>query len=110
MDDGKYFKIKAGLYASVGLLFVFAATSACAADEANRLGQPSGVAQYFPQPERIHYDGHCFTIDVHDVFIRSAEFHYFRTPHALWRDRFQKIQDAVTAARMLNSTRSTVYN
>jgi len=58
-------------------------------------GQASvGVEKKFPQPQVIHYDGHCLTIDGKDTFIRSAEFHYFRTPPELWRDRFQKIKDA----------------
>ncbi len=94
MNDAKRFKIKAGLFAGIGLSMVFAATSACTADKANGLNRPSGVAQYLPHPERIRYDGHCFTIEGQDVFIRSAEFQYFRTPRALWRDRFQKIKDA----------------
>ncbi|HEY8901619.1 MAG TPA: beta-galactosidase [Chthoniobacterales bacterium] len=51
-------------------------------------------AKHFPNPDRIRYDSHCFTIDGKDTFIRSAEFHYFRTPRELWRDRFQKIKDA----------------
>jgi len=52
------------------------------------------TTKHFPKPDRIRYDGHCLTIDGKDVFIRSAEFHYFRTPRELWRDRFQKIKDA----------------
>jgi len=48
----------------------------------------------FPNPERIRYDGHCLTIEGEDTFIRSAAFHYFRTPRELWRDRFRKIKDA----------------
>ena len=55
---------------------------------------PSGTTKHFPKPDRIRYDGQCLTIDGKDVFIRSAEFHYFRTPPELWRDRFQKIKDA----------------
>ena len=55
---------------------------------------PSSTTKHFPKPDRIRYDGHCLTIDGKDVFIRSAEFHYFRTPPELWRDRFQKIKDA----------------
>ena len=47
-----------------------------------------------PAAQVIHYDGHCLTINGNDTFIRSAEFHYFRTPPELWRDRFQKIKDA----------------
>jgi len=55
---------------------------------------PSSPPKHFPHPDRIRYDGHCLTIDGKDMFIRSAEFHYFRTPPELWRDRFQKIKDA----------------
>jgi hypothetical protein len=55
---------------------------------------PVGVEKQFPQPQVIHYDGYCLTIDGKDTFIRSAEFHYFRTPRELWRDRFQKIKEA----------------
>jgi hypothetical protein len=55
---------------------------------------PSSPTKHFPKPDRIRYDGHCFTIDGQDTFIRSAGFHYFRTPRELWRDRFQKIKDA----------------
>jgi hypothetical protein len=55
---------------------------------------PSITTKRFPKPDRIRYDGHCFTIDGQDTFIRSAAFHYFRTPRELWRDRFQKIKDA----------------
>ncbi len=55
---------------------------------------PSSPTKHFPKPGRIRYDGHCFTIDGQDTFIRSAEFHYFRTPRELWRDRFQKIKEA----------------
>jgi hypothetical protein len=62
---------------------------------ASLLAQPSSTpTKHFPKPDRIRYDGHCFTIDGQDTFIRSAEFHYFRTPRELWRDRFQKIKDA----------------
>jgi hypothetical protein len=57
------------------------------------LGQTAS-AKDFPKPDRIRYDGHCLTIDGTDTFIRSAAFHYFRTPRALWRDRFQKIKEA----------------
>jgi len=52
------------------------------------------VKKQFPQPGVIRYDGHCLTINGKDTFIRSAAFHYFRTPRELWRDRFQKIKDA----------------
>ena len=55
---------------------------------------PAPGEKRFPYPQVIHYDGHCLTIEGKDVFIRSAAFHYFRTPRELWRDRFQKIKDA----------------
>lgn len=55
---------------------------------------PVGIGKQFPQPRIIHYDGQCLTIDGRDTFIRSAEFHYFRTPRELWHDRFQKIKEA----------------
>lgn len=55
---------------------------------------PVGVEKQFSKPQVIHYDGHCLTINGKDTFIRSAAFHYFRTPRELWRDRFQKIKDA----------------
>jgi hypothetical protein len=55
---------------------------------------PGGVGKHFPEPDRIRYDGHCLTIDGRDTFVRSAEFHYFRTPRELWRDRFRKIKEA----------------
>jgi len=55
---------------------------------------PSSTVKHFAKPDRIRYDGHCLTIDGKNVFIRSAEFHYFRTPPELWRDRFQKIKEA----------------
>jgi len=48
----------------------------------------------FAQPDRIHYDRQCLTIDGQDVFIYSGAFHYFRCPKELWRDRFQKIKAA----------------
>ncbi len=55
---------------------------------------PAGVAKHFAHPDRVRYDGQCLAIDGKDVFIRSAEFHYFRVPRELWRDRFQKIKEA----------------
>lgn len=48
----------------------------------------------FHHPERVHYDGDCFTIEGEDIFILSAAFHYFRCPQELWRDRFTKIKEA----------------
>ena len=50
------------------------------------------VEKQFPRPQVIRYDGHCLTINGKDTFIRSAAFHYFRTPRELWRDRFRKIK------------------
>jgi len=50
--------------------------------------------KHFAHPDRIRYDGQCLTIDGQDTFIFSGAFHYFRTPKALWRERFQKIKDA----------------
>jgi hypothetical protein len=52
------------------------------------------TTKHFPEPQVIHYDSHCLTIDGRDIFVRSAEFHYFRTPRELWHDRFQKIKEA----------------
>ena len=48
----------------------------------------------FSHPDRIRYDGHCFTIDGKDVFLFSGAFHYFRCPRELWRDRFRMIKAA----------------
>ena len=61
---------------------------------ASSLQTASGATIQFSHPEVIHYDGHCLTINGKDTLIRSAAFHYFRTPRELWRDRFQKIKDA----------------
>jgi len=62
---------------------------------ASPLAQASSTAtKQFPHPDRIRYDGDCLTVDGKDIFVSSAAFHYFRTPRALWRDRFQKIKDA----------------
>ena len=52
------------------------------------------AAPAFPSPDRIRFDGQCFTIEGKDQFIFSAAFHYFRCPKELWRDRFQKIKAA----------------
>jgi hypothetical protein len=65
---------------------VFAATFSTARAETS--------SPLFPHPDRIRYDGHCFTIDDQDTFIHSAAFHYFRVPRELWRDRFEKIKAA----------------
>lgn len=67
---------------------VCAATAVVAGENSHAAKKP------FPKPERIRYDGHCLTIEGTDTFIRSAAFHYFRTPRGLWRDRFQKIKHA----------------
>jgi hypothetical protein len=48
----------------------------------------------FSHPDRVRYDGHCFTIDGKAVFLFSGAFHYFRCPRELWRERFQRIKDA----------------
>jgi len=50
--------------------------------------------KYFPYPNKIKYDGACLYIEGKETFIYSAAFHYFRTPKALWRDRFAKIKAA----------------
>lgn len=50
--------------------------------------------KYFPYPDRIKYDGACLYIDGKETFIYGAAFPYFRTPKALWRDRFAKIKAA----------------
>ena len=73
------------------LLACLAISMGCASLLAQTSSSPT---KHFPKPDRIRYDGHCVTIDGQDTFIRSAEFHYFRTPRELWRDRFQKIKDA----------------
>jgi hypothetical protein len=51
-------------------------------------------AKVFPDPDRIRYDGQCFTIDGADLFIFSGAFHYFRCPKPLWRERFQRMKEA----------------
>ena len=48
----------------------------------------------FSHPERIRYDGQCFTIEGKDTFVYSGAFHYFRCPKAQWAERLQKIKDA----------------
>lgn len=58
----------------------------------------AGMAQEgpvrFSHPDRIRYDGQCFTIEGKDTFLYSGAFHYFRCPRALWPDRFRKIKEA----------------
>jgi hypothetical protein len=58
------------------------------------VAQEKAAPPVFPHPDRIRFDGQCFTIDGQDQFIFSAAFHYFRCPKDLWRDRFQKIKAA----------------
>ena len=48
----------------------------------------------FSHPDRIRFDGHCFTIDGNDTFVFSGAFHYFRCPEALWPERFRRIKEA----------------
>jgi hypothetical protein len=48
----------------------------------------------FSHPDRVRFDGHCFTIDGKDTFIYSGAFHYFRCPPELWRARFKRIKEA----------------
>ena len=64
-------------------------------DSASLMAQtPAETSKQFSHPDRISYDGQCLTIDGRDTFVRSAEFHYFRVPRELWRDRFEKIKEA----------------
>jgi hypothetical protein len=48
----------------------------------------------FSHPNRVRYDGHCFTIDGKDLVLFSGAFHYFRCPKELWRERFRRIKEA----------------
>lgn len=52
------------------------------------------AAPRFAHPDRVRYDGQCFTIEGKDVFLYGGAFHYFRCPKAEWRARFQRIKDA----------------
>ena len=54
----------------------------------------TGTGPKFSHPERIRYDGHCFTIEGKDTFLFSGAFHYFRCPKELWRERFKAIKAA----------------
>jgi len=55
----------------------------------------AAVAQpTFPHPDRIRYDGQCFTIEGKDTFVFSGAFHYFRCPKELWAERFRRIKEA----------------
>jgi hypothetical protein len=58
------------------------------------LSRPAAAQRVFPHPDRIRYDGQCFTIEGKDTFIFSGAFHYFRCPKELWNDRFDKIKAA----------------
>ena len=58
------------------------------------LAAQSLPAKQFAHPDRVRYDGDCFTIEGEDIFVLSAAFHYFRVPEELWRDRFRKIKEA----------------
>jgi Glycosyl hydrolases family 35/Beta-galactosidase, domain 2 len=51
-------------------------------------------SELFPNPNIIHYDSHCFTINGMDAFIYSACFHYARCSQELWRDRLEKLKTA----------------
>ena len=75
-------RLLASLALSMSCASVFAQTSS------------DSPAPRFTHPERIRYDGQCLTLEGKDFFLSSAAFHYYRTPQALWRDRFQKIKDA----------------
>src|SRR4051794_21479082 len=57
---------------------------------------PSAAADLpaFAHPDRIRFDGQCFTINGQDTLVYSGAFHYFRCPKPLWRDRFGKIKEA----------------
>jgi len=48
----------------------------------------------FSHPDRIRYDGQCFTIEGKDLYLFSGAFHYFRCPKGEWRERFEKIKEA----------------
>jgi glycosyl hydrolase family 35/beta-galactosidase-like protein len=54
----------------------------------------AAAAPTFLHPDRVRYDGQCFTLNGKDVFLYSGAFHYFRCPKALWRDRFRRIRNA----------------
>ena len=66
------------------LVMAMAMTTACADDQPVK----------FSHPDRVRYDGQCFTIEGKDTFIFSGAFHYFRCPKPLWRERFRKIKEA----------------
>ncbi len=58
------------------------------------LASISAAQPKFSHPNRIRYDGQCFTIEGKDTFIFSGAFHYFRCPKELWRARFKSIKEA----------------
>src|ERR1700722_937700 len=80
---------RAVLVLSTVFTSIVTSTSVPAADTA-----PVSPPKVFSHPDRIHYDGHCLTIDGKDVVIFSGAFHYFRCPKELWADRFEKIKEA----------------
>ena len=48
-----------------------------------------------PAPSRVAYDDYSLTVDGERVFVRAAEFHYFRLPSPdLWRDILEKYKAA----------------
>lgn len=53
-----------------------------------------GAEHDFPRPDRVRYDGQCFTIDGQDTFLFGGSFHYFRCPPELWRERFRQLKEA----------------
>src|SRR5689334_5518249 len=56
------------------------------------LSVPASAA---PAPSRVAYDSYSLEVDGKRVFVRAAEFHYFRLPSpALWRDVLEKYKAA----------------
>ncbi len=55
---------------------------------------PDAPQAQFGNPQTIHYDAQCFTLNGVDTFIHSAAFHYARCPRELWRDRLMKFKRA----------------
>lgn len=53
-----------------------------------------GAEHEFPHPDRIRYDGQCFTIEGEDTFLFGGSFHYFRCPRELWAGRFAALKAA----------------
>ena len=58
------------------------------------MGGFAGAQPTFRHPERVRYDGQCFTIEGEDTFLYSGSFHYFRCPEGLWPERLAKIRAA----------------